>query len=38
MIAYDKKKYLDLKTAYLEQKNQIKLLEEELFMSNPDLQ
>ena len=37
-IAYDKKKYLDLKNAYLELKLQAKTMNEDLFEKQPDIQ
>lgn len=37
MIAFDRKKYLDLKTAFMELKVTVRQLEEEVFMRSPDL-
>ena len=36
-IAFDKKKYLDLKNAYIQCKKEYKVQEAELFQKNPDL-
>lgn len=37
-LAFDRKKYLDLKDAFLELRSEMKEKEREMYLQNPDLQ